>query len=267
MSGLYAGLAEYYDVVYSFKDYRKETARVVALARRYGRSGGREWLDVACGTGRHLQYLPRPFRGTGVDLSPAMLRVARRRAPRARLIRGDMQRFHLGQEYDVISCLFSAIGYVRTRDGLRRTLTNFARHLKPGGVLVIEPWLTPPLYRTGSVHARVEGTGDVKVARVDMSERRGRLSILRMHYLIAEPGRPVRHAVDVHTMGLFTTDETLRLLRRSGLRARFLRKGLMPGRGLFVAVKPAAPPRRPPPLAPRGRRAVRPPGVRGEASG
>jgi len=246
MSGIYSELAEYYDVVYSFKDYRQETARVVKLARRYGRSGGREWLDVACGTGHHLQYLSRRYRCTGVDLSPTMLRVARRRAPGVRLIRADMRRFRLDQEYDVISCLFSAIGYVRTLGGLRQAIANFARHLKPGGVLVIEPWLTPQAYRPGTAHLQVGRAGEVKVARANTSERRGQLSVLRMHYLIAEPGRPVRYAVDVHSMGLFTHNETLRILRESGLRARFLRKGLMRGRGLFVAVKPTTPtPRRP----------------------
>ncbi|HLY77320.1 MAG TPA: class I SAM-dependent methyltransferase [Thermoplasmata archaeon] len=240
MSGIYADLAEYYDVVYSFKDYRTETARVVELACRYGRSAGRDWLDVACGTAQHLQHLPRRYRRTGVDLSAAMLRVARRRLPEARFVRGDLRRFHLGHQYDVVTCLFSSIGYVQTMDGLRQGITNLARHLKPGGVLLIEPWLTPQGFRPGTVHLRLEGSGEVRIARANSSERRGRLSILRMHYLIAEPGRPIRYAVDAHSMGLFTTSETLRLLRGAGLRARFLRKGLTGERGLFVAVKPAA---------------------------
>jgi len=36
---MYSELAEYYDAVYSFKDYRKEAAPAAALARRYGLSG------------------------------------------------------------------------------------------------------------------------------------------------------------------------------------------------------------------------------------
>jgi ubiquinone/menaquinone biosynthesis C-methylase UbiE len=238
MTGIYSGLAEYYDVVYSFKDYRRETARVARLAERYGQSDGRDWLDVACGTGHHLQYLPRRYRRTGVDLSPAMLRVARRRVAGARFVQGDMRRFRLGREYDVVSCLFSAIGYVRTLVGLRQALGNFARHLKPGGVLLVEPWLTPQVYRPGKVHMRLEGRGHVKIARANTAERRGRLSVLRMHYLIAERGRPIRHAVDVHSMGLFTVAETMEILRSVGLCPHFVQKGLMPGRGLYVAVKP-----------------------------
>lgn len=238
MTGIYADLADYYDVVYSFKDYRKEAARVLELARRYGRSGGREWLDVACGTGVHLQYLARRYHCTGVDVSPTMLRIARRRVPGARFRQGDMRRFRLGQRFDVVSCLFSAIGYARTLDGLRQAVASFERHLKPGGVLILEPWLTPQVYRVGSSHLQVSGAGGVRVARANTSERRGRLSVMRMHYLLVEPGRPVRYEVDVHEMGLFTVAETLRTLQHVGLRARFLKRGLMKGRGLFVAVKP-----------------------------
>lgn len=238
MNRLYGRLARYYDAVYSFKDYRREADRVMALVGRYGRSQGREWLDVACGTGRHLEHFARRYQCTGVDASPAMLRLARRRLRRVRLVRADMQRFELGHEFDVVSCLFSAIGYVRTRAGLERAVQTFARHLKPGGVLVIEPWLTPTVFRPGFVHLTIHDTPDLKIARMSTSERRGPLSRIHMHYLIGEPGRPVRYVRDVHTSGLFSVSETNRLLQESGLRSRYLRQGLMKDRGLFIAVKP-----------------------------
>jgi SAM-dependent methyltransferase len=246
MSGLYSDLAEYYDAMYSSKGYRAESARVVELARRYGRSGGGEQLDVACGTGRHLEYLAKGFHCTGADASPTMLRIARRRLPSARFVRGDMRSFRLRQRYDVVSCLFSAIGYVRTLAGLRRTVANFRRHLKPGGVLIIEPWLTPGAVQPGHVHRMVHDRPELKIARASSADRRGRLSILRMHYLIAKPGRPVRYVEDVHTSGLFTVEETLRILREAGFEVRFLRRGLMSGRGVFVGRLPLTPEKKSP---------------------
>jgi hypothetical protein len=39
-------------------------------------------------------------------------------------------------------------------------------------------------------------------------------------------------------MGLFETDETLQIMKEAGLRARFLKNGLLRDRGLFVGVKP-----------------------------
>ncbi len=44
-----------------------------------------------------------------------------------------MESFDLAKEFDVITCLFRAIGYVRTLPALEATLRNFARHLRPGG--------------------------------------------------------------------------------------------------------------------------------------
>jgi hypothetical protein len=37
----------------------------------------------------------------------------------------------------VVACLFSSMGYVRTN--LDRTLACIARHLNPGGLVLIEP--------------------------------------------------------------------------------------------------------------------------------
>ncbi|MCI4347741.1 MAG: class I SAM-dependent methyltransferase, partial [Thermoplasmata archaeon] len=223
---------------------------IVELARRYGRSGGRDWLDVACGTGRHLRFLSSRYRSTGVDASPQMLRVARRRNPGVRLVRGDMRSFRLRQQFDVVSCLFSAIGHVRTLSGLRRTIENFARHLKPGGMVLIEPWLTPTMFHGGTVHLLTVNTPDLKIARATYSAVRGRQSILRMHYLIAEKGRGVRHTTTTEVSGLFERATTLRMLRKAGLQARFFRRGLMPDRGLIVGVRPVASPNQLPPGAP-----------------
>jgi ubiquinone/menaquinone biosynthesis C-methylase UbiE len=238
VGGLYTELAEYYDIVYAFKDYRKETARLVELARHHVRSGGRDWLDVACGTGGHLRFLASRFRCTGVDASPAMLRIARRKVLGVRFIQGDMRSFRLGKQFDVVSCLFSAIGHVRTRTGLRRAIRRMADHLKPGGVLLIEPWITPGAWRAGMVHSLTATAPGLTIARVSYSGRRGSESILRMHHLIGRKGRGVRYLPVTELSGLFGHATTLLLLRRAGLRPRFLGRGLDARRGLFVATKP-----------------------------
>ncbi len=186
-SPMYRDLAVYYDRIYSKKPYRAQTAVLVRLARRFGRSGGRRWLDVACGTGRHLEYLRREFEVTGVDLSGTMLRLARRRLPGVRLVRADMRSFALGERFDVVSCLFSAIGYLRNEREIRQAFRAFASHLLPGGVLLIEPWIAPgqvpprprePRRVPGRDHEDRAGgngppPGDDLPDRVRLSPRRG----------------------------------------------------------------------------------------------
>ena len=78
---------------------------------------------------------------------------------------------------------------------------------------------------------------DVKIARLNTSEIQGDLSIMDMHYLIAERDKSVRHYVDRHELGLFEVDETLKIMEESGLESQFITEGLMPGRGLYMGIK------------------------------
>ena len=126
-------LAPYYDAFLADKDYRRESRRLEAIARRYGRSRGRTWLDVGCGTGRHLVYLQHHRAVAGIDLSPAMLRIARRRLPRVPLEVGDVRTFRLGRRFDVVSCLFGVLGHIESERDLRRAFARIAAHLAPGG--------------------------------------------------------------------------------------------------------------------------------------
>ena len=54
-----------------------------------------------------------------------------------------MADFDLPRRFDVIICLFSSIGYAKTLNRLQKTLTNLARHLRPDGIVVIEPFFSP----------------------------------------------------------------------------------------------------------------------------
>lgn len=237
MTRLYEDLADVYDAIYSFKDYRAEARRVAALARRTKRTAGRTLLDVGCGTGAHIAHLQRSFDCVGIDASAEMLRVARRNAPGVRFVRGDMRTVRLEREFDVVVSLFSAIGYMRTLRDLQRAADTLAAHARRGGAVIVEPWLTPSTFapRTSVLSA---DRPDLKAARVGRSVRKGRTSILEMQYLLARPGKPVRHVADRHALGLFETDELLAAFDRAGLRTKFLRHGLMPGRGLLVGRKP-----------------------------
>ncbi len=233
----YTSTAVYYDRIYSQKEYGAEARRVERWIRRYGRPKSHTLLDVACGTGNHLTYLSHRFEATGVDVDAGMLRIARKKLPNVRFVRGRMESFRLGRRFDAITCLFSAIGYVRSEADLRRTLRNFARHLEPGGVAVIEPWFTPERYRTGAVHAQIFGPPDDPIVRMNVSERRGRRSILDMHHLVASP-RGIQHFIERHDLGLFSVRTFLAAFREAGFRAQFRRRGLVGHRGIYLAVLP-----------------------------
>jgi ubiquinone/menaquinone biosynthesis C-methylase UbiE len=234
---IYKNLARYYDLIYSWKDYKKETEIVHRLVSKYKKSKGNHLLEVACGTGGHARYLSRYFEVVATDISSDMLRVARNNVKGVVFQQADMTTLSLDREFDVIVCLFSSIGYLKTLTNLKTTLQNFARHLKQGGVLIIEPWLTKAVYRVGYPHMTTYGDNDIQIARLCVSKVRGDISVMDMHYLVAERNKQVRHFVDRHELRMIDPTKMLELMRGAGFQAVFARKGLMKDRGLYIGIK------------------------------
>jgi len=168
-----------------------------------------------------------------------MLRLAKKKHPDIVFHRGDMVSFKLNKQFDAITCLFSAIGHLKTKRKLGLAIRNMSRHLKPGGVLIVEPWITPQQWGSGSVHANFVDQPEIKIARMNISKRRGRLSVLDMHHLVATPKR-VEYFVERLELGLFTHEEYLDAFRSARLEVEFDPEGLM-GRGLYLATSALAP--------------------------
>lgn len=230
--------AVYYDAVYGFKDYARESRKIAGVIRQKLKSGGRRLLDVACGTAEHLKFLQDEFEVEGLDVSEEMLDIARAKLPGATFHKGDMVGFDLGCEYDAVVSLFSSIGYVKTVEHLEATLVCLARHTRPGGVVVVEPWFTPDDWKPDTVHAVLFGdTPQLRIARVNTSFRTGRVSWFDLHHLVGTP-EGTTHYVEHHELGLFTIDEMRAAFEQAGLETVYDPEGLT-GRGLWVGVKSA----------------------------
>ena len=233
----YTRSAAFYDVLYAGKAYVDEAAAVHARIQAHLRSGGNALLDVACGTGNHAAHLREHYQVDGLDLDEGLLRIARERNPDAAFHQGDMAEFDLGRRFDALVCLFSAIGYVRTEDALRRTIANFARHLRPGGVAVVEPWLSPEIFRPGPPRLDVSESPEMKVARMGRTERDGDGSIIQFVYMVGTAAG-IETWEDRHQLGLFTHEQTLDAFRAAGLEVVEHDPHGLTGRGLYVARKP-----------------------------
>ena len=109
----YSKLAKIYDALYSFKNYEAEAKRLHEIISEKKTSPGNALLDVACGTGTHLSFLKKYYAVEGTDLTPEMLEVARARNPEITFHQGEMRSFDLGRRFDVVTCLFSSIGYMK----------------------------------------------------------------------------------------------------------------------------------------------------------
>ncbi|HEX6489193.1 MAG TPA: class I SAM-dependent methyltransferase [Candidatus Dormibacteraeota bacterium] len=234
----YEGLAPYYDLLYEQSrqiDFGAEDAQLVAEIRRLA-PDARTLLEVGCGTGIRLANLRAQFSVEGVDLSPAMLRVARRRLPGVRLHQGDFTAFKLRRRFDVVACLFSGIAYARTVARLRRAIRNLADHLAPGGVLVLDGWVEPGRWKAGTLSVDDASDGEVAIVRLSRSSRRGRLAVMEWDFLLARRGR-VEHFTERHEVGLFERRQFVEALEAAGLEVVVDPEGCF-GRGRYFGVKP-----------------------------
>ncbi len=224
--------ARFYDAIYAFKEYESEAEQLHAMIQARVPAAA-TLLDVACGTGLHLQYLTPHYTAEGLDLDVNMLEIARERCPGVPFHEGDMIDFDLGRTFDGVLCLFSAIGYVKTVERMRQAVQTMAWHLRPGGVLIVEPWLTPEVYEVGRFSAAFVDEPDLKIARMNMMKLEGTLSIIDFHYLVGTPDG-FSYFTERHEMGLFTHDEYLDAFAAVGLTVGFEPEGLM-GHGLYLA--------------------------------
>lgn len=114
-----------------------------ALAPWLNPPPGARVLDVGCGVGRWSRLLAsRGAYVTGVDLSPTMIAEATRRAAasglasRCRFLVQDSAVLEVGGSFDLILCV-TMLQHMLDVGAMRVALQRMARHLAPGGRLVI----------------------------------------------------------------------------------------------------------------------------------
>jgi SAM-dependent methyltransferase len=95
-------------------------------------------LELGCGSGSMLKVLSRHYRTTGIDRSSGMLTIARRKAPKARLVQSDITDFELKERFDAIVCPFDTINHNTSLRAWRRVFSNAHRHLERNGIFVFD---------------------------------------------------------------------------------------------------------------------------------
>ena len=235
---MFSKTANYYDDIYGSidKNYKAEARLAHRVIREHMGAKGKRLLDVGCGTGVHAGLLGRHYQVEGLDLDQEMLSVARRSHPGIPFHQGDMAGFQLSHKFNAITCLFSSIGYVRTKSRLRKAIKTMAAHLMPGGILLVEPWFTPEQWKVGYVGTvKVEKPG-LKIIRMSRSGKKRNVSILEFQYLIGTP-KGIEHLVETHELGLFREQDYMNAFRLAGLDVTHDPEGL-DGRGLYIGSKP-----------------------------
>jgi len=177
----YLLIAEFYEAEYGALD-----ADVAYFARR---GSGASMLVLGCGTGRVGRKLGTERPVTGLDVSAAMLTIARRKAPAARYIQADMRAFDLGVFGEIVAPNGS-FSFLEGRADQAACLACCHRALAPGGALTLDvPMPTFDLLGTphSPEHVAWEGELDGHAVRRTRETRRSpirqRLELLDRYYV------------------------------------------------------------------------------------
>jgi len=237
---MYTISAQLYDLIYlGVKDYRAE-ARAIHEWLRKTCPSAKTVLDVACGTGEHAKHLSTEFgyEVDGLDITPDFADTASNKNPEGRFVTADMTGFDMGKTYDVVMCMFGSIGHLLSEDDTIRALVCFRRHLSQGGMVLVEPWLTPDKWHPTKVEASVFEKDGTTVCRMNTNSQEGRVACCDLHFLVGTL-QGVRYVRELHKLLLLTVDDMKDCFAKAGFQVEYCEEGLRSAvrRGLYVATK------------------------------
>ena len=104
---------------------------------------GQSVLDLACGTGTLCtMYTFKGFKAEGLDLSESIIEIANEKAKLNRLkipfYLADMTNFNLNKKYDVITCFFDSVNFLKTKADIKKMMDCVDKHLKDGGYFLCD---------------------------------------------------------------------------------------------------------------------------------
>ncbi len=211
-------ISQYYDLMYVNQDsYAEEVSQIKMIVDLYKKSSGMQLLDIACGTGGHAMYLKENYNVTGIDLSRAMLDIAREKISDVKFIEADMFNFNLGIKYDVILNLYGSICFAESYNQLIDGISCASMHLKEGGVYILTPWSTVDTFKPGIV-SKSKNFGDVSYSRMESIQLAadGRIEV-DMHHLIGKDNH-INYFHHALNLSQFREEEYLLAIKESGLK-------------------------------------------------
>jgi daunosaminyl-N,N-dimethyltransferase/N-dimethyltransferase len=245
---LFGEHAELYDLIYTKLDYDKNAARVADLLAAEGVADGARVLEAASGTGAYTARLAKRFRMSCLDISAELIAVSRKKNPDVPHVVADMAGFSLSdfdadQPFDALVCLFGSVGYLLTPDRVHAAMRCFAHAVRPGGAVIVEPWLAPETFNPGFSWLDTYQDDDVKLARASYSsvreEPQGKISVLDFEWVVTRTDVGLSTFSERHELWLCPREVMADALREAGLEARFEEDGLLPRRGIWIARKEA----------------------------
>ncbi len=181
-------------------------------------------VDLGCGSGIWARFLTDAgYDVTGVDISPAMISLSKKRAPGATF---RVESFHTFRfpSCRAVTSLGEPFNYLFDKSHNRAQLTQLFRRvfatLEPGGLFIFD--VAEPGRDQGRAPVFWRGEDWVCMASFETDIRRQRLT--RHVTTFRRVGKLYRRSEEIHRMQLFRGSDLADVLRQIGFRVRLVRK-------------------------------------------
>lgn len=145
MNQTFDSYSRYYDLLYTDKDYDKESQYIISTLRKLGIANG-DLLEFGSGTGRHGRILSKDnFNVHGIEKSSEMVLQARQ-TDKFTCEQGDICDFNLDRKFDAVVSLFHVVSYLTSNESMNAVFKNVSKHLNSQGIFLFDVWYTPAVY-------------------------------------------------------------------------------------------------------------------------
>jgi 2-polyprenyl-3-methyl-5-hydroxy-6-metoxy-1,4-benzoquinol methylase len=221
---VFKNYAKYYDILYQEKNYEEECDFIEQAFRGFSKLKVRSILELGCGTGGHaIPLARRKYKITGVDASKVMLNTAKEKSSKLGLdidfLQSDIRDFKLNEKFDSIICMFAVLNYLTGNEDFEKTLRNVRKHLREGGLFIIDVWNGLAVLRIlPSVRVKIVKQNKTKIIRIVEPELDAVNHICRNHYkiMVLEKDRLVEEIKETHVIRYLFPQEIKHYLEQAG---------------------------------------------------
>lgn len=207
--------SQYYDLLYSDKDYQSEVGYIDSLIKSNSQ-GAKSLLDMGCGTGKHAElFCEKGYVVHGIDLSEDMLKIAETRRigkeDRLSFSHSNISELNLTKKFDVVVSLFHVMSYQNSNKELAKAIEIAKKHLNDDGLFIFDFWYGPAVLRDlPTTRVKRLENENIKVTRLAEPVLYAQKNIVDVNYDVFIENKQTKEVVEkkeLHKMRYFFDTE------------------------------------------------------------
>lgn len=196
---------------------------LLAILRQKGIKKGLV-VDLGCGSGIWAEALIEAgYDVLGIDLSEAMLDLARKKAPKANFQNASLVRVKL-PKCEAITSIGECLNYQfdeHSKTELKELFARIYEALRPGGIFIFD--IAEPGYVTGTNPQKTYSEGKDWAILLEKEEDKKNRKLTRKITIFRQIGNFYRKSEEIHCVQLYKGSEVAQALREVGFKVRIIR--------------------------------------------